>query len=658
MREILNKIFRINAMSLRIRIMFYFSLFALLAGSLFGILTYSFAKEIITSFIYKQIEIVRDERISDIKNYFQNKESGILVLANTSEVKEGILEFKSAFSKLERNLGASKAEDFLKQSYISNNPNQIGKKDLLDYAPENNEYNLIHKKFHPFFRSYIKKKDYYDLFLVDAEDGRIIYSVFKEKDYATNLLTGEYKNSNLGILFKKIKEQRNSDIIYFADFDKYAPSGNEPAAFVGVPIKIQNKVEGILLLQLSIRELNSKMNDTVWKTETGESFLVGADNLMRTDSKFITQSTILKKKVATDSVNLALKGEKGIRESINYRGQEVISAYSPIDIWGTKFAILTEIQSQEANKDLDYVLRTIIISIVSLIVLIMVISYIVAVMIGSSISESIGLLSGTAKEFAVTLQQEEKTSSVQSSSVNETTSTMAELASSAKNTEERSSFVTNLAGKSLELAKQGGESIHQMMDSMEELKDRVHATSEQIMQLSDKINQISSIISLVSDIANETNMLALNAAVEAARAGEHGKGFAVVAVEIRKLADESKKSASRISSIISDIKKETDTTVMVTEEGTKKVEQSLVLGKESVESFNGISNSISGVFESIEQISLNMQQQAYAISEVLKAMNMLNVGSRETASGISHAKSQIDRLNFVINKLSQLVDGK
>ena len=96
-----------------------------------------------------------------------------------------------------------------------------------------------------------------------------------------------------------------------------------------------------------------------------------------------------------------------------------------------------------------------------------------------------------------------------------------------------------------------------MIQSIDTLKIRVSGIAEQILRLSEKNSQISNIIGLVSELANETNMLALNAAVEAARAGENGKGFEVVAVEIRKLADESKKSALKIQEIISEIKKAT-----------------------------------------------------------------------------------------------------
>lgn len=107
---------------------------------------------------------------------------------------------------------------------------------------------------------------------------------------------------------------------------------------------------------------------------------------------------------------------------------------------------------------------------------------------------------------------------------------------------------------------------------MSTLKDKVNALAEQILHLSEQTQQIGGISELVGNLANQTNMLALNAAIEAARAGEHGKGFGVVAGEIRKLADQSKKSAEKINALVTDIPGAINTTVIVTDEGTKTVD--------------------------------------------------------------------------------------
>jgi methyl-accepting chemotaxis protein len=208
------------------------------------------------------------------------------------------------------------------------------------------------------------------------------------------------------------------------------------------------------------------------------------------------------------------------------------------------------------------------------------------------------------------------------------------------------------------MADAGHGSVEAMMNSIEELKAKVSSIADQILRLSEKNSQISNIISLVSELSNETNMLALNAAVEAARAGENGKGFEVVAVEIRKLADESKKSALKIQEIIGEIKNATDSTVMVTEEGVKQAEESSRLGSKVLDSFVGISSSVNSVFGSTEKISTNIRQQSLSIAEIVSAMNSISKGSQETAMGLAETKVGADQIGSATVRLRNHVEGK
>ena len=189
------------------------------------------------------------------------------------------------------------------------------------------------------------------------------------------------------------------------------------------------------------------------------------------------------------------------------------------------------------------------------------------------------------------------------------------------------------------------------------------------MHLSEQTNQIGNITRLVTDIANQTNMLSLNAAVEAARAGENGKGFAVVASEIRKLADQSKKSAEKIHTLISDIQNAISVTVMVTEEGKKNAEAGIKLSQETASAFSSMTQAINDVvlknqeisLTSIndvaaisQQISLTSKQQAVAIQQVVEAMNNINQGATQTASGLVQTKIGSQQLNKTALELKAL----
>ncbi len=177
------------------------------------------------------------------------------------------------------------------------------------------------------------------------------------------------------------------------------------------------------------------------------------------------------------------------------------------------------------------------------------------------------------------------------------------------------------------------------------------AIAEQILHLSEQTGQIAGVSDLVADLANQTNMLALNAAVEAARAGEQGKGFAVVAGEIRKLADESKNSANKINNLVTDIQAAMNSTVMVTDEGTKKTDEGIKLTQGTASTFAGVTDAVNNVFLNSQQISLSAKQQAVAVQQVLSSMNALNLGAQETATGVEQVKKSTYQLDEVAKRL-------
>ena len=282
--------------------------------------------------------------------------------------------------------------------------------------------------------------------------------------------------------------------------------------------------------------------------------------------------------------------------------------------------------------------------------------------LSSNISQTIKAINQAATEvassstqIATTLEQQERTVSQQASSVNQTTTTMDQLGASSQQSMEQAEASAAGTRQALTLAEGGTFAVQHTLEGMSTLKEKVEAIAQQILRLSEQINQIGSVSDLVGDLANQTNMLALNAAVEAARAGEQGKGFAVVAGEIRKLADQSKKSAENINALIADIQAAINTTVMVTDEGTKKVDQGMQLAHSTAETFTGIADSINNVFLNSQQISLNAKQQAMAVHQVVEAMNEINLGAKESASGMTQVKASTQQLKEAAQRLKAVV---
>lgn len=282
-------------------------------------------------------------------------------------------------------------------------------------------------------------------------------------------------------------------------------------------------------------------------------------------------------------------------------------------------------------------------------------AFIIYLNITRRLNDATTQIATSSTEIAATIEQQDRTTSQQAASVNETTTTMDELGASSRQSSEQAESAANAARKALQLAENGDHAVQQTLSEMNDLKIKVGAIAEQIMQLSEQTNQIGSISQLVSDIANRTNMLALNAAVEAVRAGEHGKGFAVVAAEIRKLADQSKQSAEKINGLVSQIQNSINTTVMVTDEGTKTVDSGMQIAQNTALAFAGVKESVNNVVMNNQQIALNIRQQSTAFEQVLTAMNAINQGARETAAGITQTRIGTQKLNDVTQELKELV---
>lgn len=271
------------------------------------------------------------------------------------------------------------------------------------------------------------------------------------------------------------------------------------------------------------------------------------------------------------------------------------------------------------------------------------------------IGSVVNLIVNSSSEIASTVEQQERMATQQATSVNETTITMDELGASSRASAEIAAASAVNTGQVLALAKQGTASVARTQEGMYVLKEKIEAIAQQILQLSQNTGEIGKISTLVSDLASQTNMLALNAAVEAARAGTQGKGFAVVAAEIRKLADQSKKSAQKINTQVNDIQNAINLTVMVTKEGTKTVEDGVKFAHSTTEAFAGVAEAINDVVLSSQQISLNVQQQTSAIQQVVDTMNALNISAQETASGISQTKLATQKLNEAALNLKTVV---
>ena len=260
-----------------------------------------------------------------------------------------------------------------------------------------------------FYSVYTEKYGYYDLFLFEP-DGFCFYSVWHEADYQTNLINGKYRNSGLGIA---VVESLNTKKIAFADFSPYEPSGNKPAAFLTCPILHNGEVELIVGLQLSTDAINAVMSDGVDKSQKADSYLVGEDNLMRSDSVLnpdlsMNESFARNRKVSNEAVTKALAGKKGSTRIKNSNGNEALACYAHIDVFGKHYGLVNEVEVETAFAVKGEIANTISKTISSttwqIVIIVLVLSVIIlfgAMFVGNKISSPIKIMSEIAHKLGL-----------------------------------------------------------------------------------------------------------------------------------------------------------------------------------------------------------------------------------------------------------------
>lgn len=272
-----------------------------------------------------------------------------------------------------------------------------------------------------------------------------------------------------------------------------------------------------------------------------------------------------------------------------------------------------------------------------------------------SVNQIVRAIAYSSSQIAVTIEEQERIASQQLYAVERTATTMDKLGESSRACAFQAEAAAFGAKQALALTVGGNQAVDNTLTEMALLKQNVEAIEKQILLLSEQTNRIGNISSLVSDLANQTNMLAINAAIEAWRAGESGKGFAIVAIEIRKLADLSKESASNINALVTDIQTAIDSTTIVTNEGAETVDIGVKIALKTAEAFAGVAEAIERIVLNSQQISFTARNQAIAIQDVFQVVNSLNLATQENVSGISEVKVGIKQLNKAAQNLKSAV---
>ncbi|MBT3908047.1 MAG: HAMP domain-containing protein [Rhodospirillaceae bacterium] len=670
---------------------------ALVAAIITGANSYRTTSNLLINAANEKLTALMESRKSALSSYLSSIREDLLITASNETVIKAMKTFQQDFAVIEK---AGNPVTQLQKIYIKDNPNKLGEKHKLMMANDGSSYSKTHGRFHPWFRKFLEAREYYDVFLVDLK-GNVVYSVFKELDYATNLQTGQWKDSDLGNVFRKTTKAKIDGVTFF-DFRPYAPSANAPASFIATPIvDAAGKNIGALVIQMPVDRINAIMQVAAGMGESGETYLVGDDFLMRSNSRFSKESTILKTKVDSATVRKALANKSGIEVTPDYRGIPVFSAFTPMVFENVTFAILAEIDESEVLTPVTSMGKSLLFAgaIFSIIIAVLGVFFARRITKPISIMTSAmnNLAQGNLETVVPALSQKdeigEMASAVQIFKENasrvkrmetesgerarvrevEKQKMMYDLANGFKSSV--GGIVINVSEASAEMQNQAG-NLTSQAESTNSRSSTVAAAAEQasanVQTAATAAEELSSSIAEISRQVTKSTAIASNAVSEAGRADTMVKGLAdsaqkigdVVAL-ITDIADQTNLLALNatieaaragdagkgFAVVASEVKNLANQTAKATEEIGGQISEIQLASQEAVGAIQGVSSIIDDMNEYASTIAAAVEEQGAATQEIARNVEQAAVGTSDVSSNITGVNEAANETGSAAGKI-------
>lgn len=501
-----------------------------------------------------------------------------------------------------------------------------------------------------------KIRGYYDLFIICTAHGHVMWSSYEESDLGQNVRVGSLKDSGLGEVWKKTLESADHSM---TDFAPYAPSNGEIALFMGDILAVDGVNTAIVAIQFKDNFLTDIMSSRAGMGETGESYVVGEDFKLRSESSLDPANrsvrasfdgTVKDNGADTVAVRRALKGESGIDFVLDYDGVEVLSAYKGLDILGQKWALITETYTSEIMEPISKLSKLFILIGIIIAVVVVLIGLLFAVSIVKPLSKGVDyteIISRGDFTQELSVNQGDEVGQLLSSLYSMTGNikdivtrvqlSSGEVASGSEELKKASQGLSDGTSKQAAAVEEISSSMEEMLSNIEKNADNATITEKiasestqkaeisksSVLKTLEAMNEISTKISIIEEISNRTNLLALNASIEAARAGEAGKGFAVVAAEVAKLAERSKESAADIVTLTHN-----------------SLEVAQIAGKNITELIPDIIKTA----ELVQEISISSAEQKSGVEQINQAILQLDYVVQSNAASAEESAAMSETL--------------
>ncbi len=669
---------------------------SVIAVCIAGVISFMRSEGALEDAAFEKLEAVQDSRIAELQAFLKSVVDDLHVTTSSDMTIKGLTNLMRGFYGFDN---PEQAAIELFRLYNTDNPEK--EKSKLDNAGDGSSYSKAHKHYHKWFRNFQEARGYEDILLINDEGG-VVYSVKKGKDFGSDLVNGPWKDTDIAKAFHAVKDKERG-AIYFSDIRAYEAADNAPASFLASPVfDKRDNFMGVLVMSLPISRINKIMNADAGMGETGESYLVGKDMLMRSDSRLSKDPTILKTKVDTAQVKEALSGKTGLMVSDNAAGKEVLSAYGSIRFQGVTWAALAEIEMHEVDEPALELRNILLLVVVVLVVVVGVVGIIVARAVIKPIgamtdvmgelannnlsvrvpykdnTDEIGEMAGSVnhfkeqmlrvKELEVQQEEEKKQAEAQRKAamiqmangfeenvgevVKLVTSAAAELQDSAGHMSSVATQTSSQATTVASASEQAAANVQTVAASAEEL-----AASEG--EITRHVHRSSEIADFAASQANDTRKTVEDMVEEVGKIGAVVKMITDIADQTNMLALNATIEAARAGDagkgfavVASEVKTLANQTTSATEEIAKQISQIQSVTNDAAEAIENISKTITEIDEIAASIETSVEQQNAATNEIARNVDEASHGTQEVSSNIQLVQNAADETGQAANQIS------